>query len=119
MRRRLLLWALAFAAPLTGCGEDPPKPANTTVSGTIKEIKKVSHCSTWWGCTDSYELWLTADSGERWYGSSNPDRVEENDLRSIVGERVTFRCYRDHPYTSCHGLHGLEWNGRELIKPAK
>lgn len=66
-----------------------------------------------------YQVQLVADGKVNWYGNVAASRVAEDDLRVIIGERVSFTCFRDHTYTTCHSLLSLRHNGRELLQEAK
>jgi hypothetical protein len=113
---------MASMLSTSGCGEDAAskRKANTTVEGVVKEIKVQTRTSKLVGeFSRFYQVQLVADGKANWYGTVAARRVTENDLRLTIGERVSFSCFRDHTYTTCHDLLSLRHNGRELLREAK
>ena len=69
-----------------------------------------------------YRIELTTGSSGTMTSTVTPSRVDEEDLRRIISERITVGCYRaaDETRAGCPGgLSSITWNGRELVKPAK
>src|SRR5262245_28963878 len=114
---------------LAGCG-DADKPANYSATGVVKAVARVSPgCSMprifyvlSGGCGPPYyRIELTGSSGTL-TSSIGASRVNEDDLRRIISERITVGCYRapDETRVGCtQGLSSINWNGRELLKSAK
>ena len=106
---------------MNGCGEDASskRKANTAVEGIVKEIKVQTRTSKLAGeVSRFYQIQLMVDGKANWYGNVAASRVAEDDLRRTIGERVSFSCFRDHTYTTCHDLLSLRHNGRELLRAA-
>ena len=112
---------IASTLSMSGCGEDgASKRANTAVEGVVKEIKVQTRTSKVIGeVSRFYQIQLMVDGKANWYGNVAASRVAEDDLRLTIGERVSFSCFRDHTYTTCHDLLSLRHNGRELLRAAK
>lgn len=117
--------AIVAGLALASCGEgDPPdvtQPPNTFQTATVKEIKVETRTSKLFGeISKSYGIRFVADNGENWFGSVGSHRVNEDDLRGIIGRSVSFSCWREPAYgRTCHYLRSLTSGGRELIKPGR
>ena len=86
---------------LASCG-DKSLPANTQVSGVVKSASWVRPSCykiemLLGGCGRSYyAINVVSDASESWSGSIGDLRIDEDDIRRVIGERVTFGCYRAH-----------------------
>jgi hypothetical protein len=111
---RPLAVAIAICLSLTACGERQKKhPPNTTITGTVKEIRKTSRQPPF--PVLFYMIMVETPDGRHWYG--NTDAASEDALQQIIDETVTFTCYRkDLSITTCtERLVSLMWNGTDLI----
>ena len=115
--------AVSAALALASCGETQ-MPANTTVAGTVKSATRVRPgCYKievmFGGCgRPYYSIDVTSDTAELWSGSVGDMYIEGDDVRRIIGEHVTFRCYRASDAANRHCSQrwsSLVWNGHELI----
>ena len=119
---RTIALCIATMLSTSGCGDDAAsnRKANTTVEGVVKEIKVQTRTSKAVGeVSRFYQVQLVADGKVNWHGNVAASRVAEDDLRVIIGERVSFTCFRDHTHTTCHSLLSLRHNGRELLRDVK
>ena len=112
---------------LLSCG-DSIKPSNTTVEGVVQKVtKKRSSClkivSMFGGCSgEYYRFEIRSDTSGTWSESVGGSRIDEDDVRKVIDERITFRCYRnpeDKTPGCSRGLTSLVWNGREMMRPAE
>jgi hypothetical protein len=67
---------------------------------------------------DVYQFDLKTDDGEVYYAWLRKGQAEETELQQVIGERVTFTCYRNDLTTATcsEPMASLVWNGRELAK---
>ena len=111
---------IASTLSMGGCEDGASKRANTAVEGVVKEIKVQTRTSKVIGeVSRFYQIQVVVDGKANWYGNVAASRVAEDDLRLTIGERVSFSCFRDHTYTTCHDLLSLRHNDRELLRAAK
>jgi hypothetical protein len=108
-----LVWAVA------GCG---PTPSNTTETAVVEKIVARTHYGfaaiNFFPNHDVYEFDLKTDNGEEYYAWLRKGQADETELQQVIGERVTFTCYRkDLATATCsEPMQSLVWNGREYVK---
>jgi hypothetical protein len=127
LKANLKPMAIVISLCVASCGGSS-KPPNMTVSGVVQKITKNRPACykiefMLGGCgSDYYSLDILSDSAEKWYGTVSESRVDENDLRQVIGKRITFTCYRaaEEKAARCsQRWDSLNWNGRELMSAAK
>jgi hypothetical protein len=112
---------LAISVPLAGCNEKSvwERPPNVSGSAVVQKITKDTRSSKLFGeLSSTYLVYLSdADPADMKYVHVS-GRIEENDMARSIGKRVSVKCYREPPDTSCYAS-GYSYDGRELIVPRK
>lgn len=115
--------ALMVLLVLTSCGGS--NPPNTVVEGVVQKITRTRPAcfkilSVFGACPEYYGFEFRSNTSETWWGHLGVSRADEDDLRRIISERVTFRCYRAADEKSerrcTEALSSLTWNGREILR---
>jgi hypothetical protein len=118
---RVLFAIGLFAGTIILAGCAPTSP-NTTVKAVVKKIVAKTHqglaALNFYPNHDIYAFDLLTDNGELYYAWLRKGQAEEPNLQEVIGERVTFTCYRKDVTTpTCsEPIVSLVWNGRELVK---
>ena len=103
-------WQFIFPAPPPPPRAPSPPPESMTFSGNVFSVAKVTRG----GSFSHYDIKFTGASNGQDKLNLHKN-VPEDDLRAIIGRRVTVTCLNSKGSPTCYWLTRLESDGREIV----